>query len=48
MNVFIIADKNTSKYMHEIEMHFKVREIYDSPKYYMGNELVLVVNHIDI
>ena len=28
----IIAAKNPSKYMHEIEMHFKVRDITDSPK----------------
>ena len=37
----IIADKNPSKYMHYIEIHFKVRDITDSPNYYLLNELIL-------
>ena len=44
----IIAAKNPSKYMHEIDMHFKVRYITDSPKYYLGNELVRVGNIIRV
>ena len=34
--------------MHDIEMHFKVRYITDSPNYYLGNELVQVGNHIHV
>ena len=29
-------------------MHFKVRDITDSPNYYLGNELLRVGNHIYI
>ena len=36
----IIPAKNTPKYRHEIEMHFKVGEITDSKNYYLGNELL--------
>ena len=42
MYYVIISANNPSKYMHEIEMHFNVREIMDSPNYYLGNELVQV------
>ena len=31
----IIAGKNSSKYMHDIEIYFKVRKITDSPNYYL-------------
>ena len=48
MDDVIIAAKNPSKYMHDIYMHFKVRDITDSHNYYMGNELVWVVNHIHV
>ena len=48
MDGIIIAAKNPSKYMHDIEMHFKVRYITDSPNYYLGNELVQVGNHIHV
>ena len=44
----IIAAKNPSKYMHEIEMHFKFRDIADYPKYYLVNELSRVVNIIHV
>ena len=37
VDYFIIAAKNPSKYMHEIEMQFKVRDITDSPNYYLVN-----------
>ena len=33
---FVIVANNPSKYMHDIEMHFKVRDITDSPNYYLG------------
>ena len=29
--------KNPSKYMNKIEQHFQVRNIIDSPDYYLGN-----------
>ena len=38
----ISTAKNPSKYMHDIEMHFKVRDINDPPNYYPGNELAQV------
>ena len=38
----IIAAKNLQKYMHDNEMHFKVKYIMDSTKYYLVNELVHV------
>ena len=44
----IIADNNPYRYLHEIEMHFKVIDITDSTNYYMGNELVRVVNCIHV
>ena len=31
VNDVITADKNPSKYIHEIDMYFKVRDIHDSP-----------------
>ena len=34
--------------MHDIEMHFKVRDITDSSNYYLGNELVRVGNCINV
>ena len=34
--------------MNEIEQHFQVRNITDSPDYYLGNELVKVVNNINV
>ena len=46
MDDVIIDAKNTSKYMHKIAMYFRVRDITDSTKYYLGNELVQVGNHI--
>ena len=44
----IIDSNNPSKYMNDIDMHSKVREITESPKYYLGNELVQVGNHIHV
>ena len=44
----IIADKNPSKYMRDIDMHFKVRYIADSTNYYRVNELVQVGDLIHI
>ena len=48
MDDVIIAAKNPSKYMLEIEMHFKVRNIMDSPNYYLVNELVNFGNIIRV
>ena len=48
MDYVIIADRNPYKYLHGIEMHFKVRDITDSPKYYLGNELVQVGDLIHV
>ena len=48
MDDVITAAKNPSKYMHGIDMHFKVSDITDSPNYYLGNELVQVGNHIHV
>ena len=36
----IIVAKNPSKYMTHIEQHFQVRDVTDSPSYYLGNDLV--------
>ena len=44
----ILTDNNPSKYMYDIEMHFKVRDITGSPNYYMGNELVRFGNKIHV
>ena len=44
----IIAANNPSKYMHEIEMHFKFRDITDSPKYYPVNESLQVGKRIHV
>ena len=44
----IIAAKNPSKYMHEIEIHFKVRDITDSTNYYLRNEPVRFGYHINV
>ena len=44
----IIATKNPSKYMHAIEMHFKVEYIMESPNYYLGNEIVQVGYRIHV
>ena len=44
----IISAKSPYKYMHEIEMHFKVREITDYPNYYLGNDLIQVGNLIHL
>ena len=48
MHDAIIAAKNPSKYMHEIEMHFNIRGITDSTNYYLGNELLQVGNKINV
>ena len=48
MDDVIITAKNPSKHTNEIEMHFKVRDIADSPNYYLGNELVRVGNFIHV
>ena len=48
MDNVIIAANNPSKYMHGIEIHFKVRDITDSLKYYLTNELVRVGERINI
>ena len=34
--------------MHDVEIHFKVRDITDYPNYYLGNELVRVGDHIHV
>ena len=44
----IIAAKNPSKYMHEIEIHFKVRDITNYHKYYPGNDFLQVGNCIHV
>ena len=44
----IISANNPSKYTHNLDMHFKAREINASPKYYLGNELVRVGNNIHV
>ena len=48
MDDVIIAAKNPSKYMREIDMHFKFRDITDSPNNYLVNELVRVGNHVHV
>ena len=48
MDYAIISAKNPYIYMHQIEMHFKVRDIMDYPNYYLGNELVRVEYHIHV
>ena len=42
----IIAANNPSKYMHEFDMQFMVRDIPGSPNYYIVNELVGVGDSI--
>ena len=42
----IISTKNPYKYTHAIDMHFKAKDINDSPNFYLGNKLVKVGNHI--
>ena len=44
----IITAKNSYKYMNEIEQHFQVRNITDSPDYYLVNELVKVRNKMHV
>ena len=34
--------------MHDIELHFRVRDITDYTNYYLGNEWVLVENNIHV
>ena len=46
MDDVIIAANNPSKYMNEIDLHFRVREITDDPNYYLVNELVRFGYHI--
>ena len=48
MDDVIIAAKNLSKYMHDIEMHFKARDITDYTNYYLGNEMIQVGDHIHV
>ena len=48
MDDFIIAADNPSKYMHVIEIQFKVGEITDSLNYYPGGELVRAKNIIHV
>ena len=48
MDDVIITANNPSKYIHEIDMDFKVRDITDSLIYYLGNELVWIVNFINV
>ena len=48
MDDVIISAKNPYKYMHDIYMQFKVIGIKDSPKYYLGNELVQDGNRIHV
>ena len=48
MDDVIIAANIPSKYMHDIEIHFKVKYIMDSPNYYLGNELVRVGYRIHV
>eukprot|EP00957_Ditylum_brightwellii_P065119 4939469-Ditylum_brightwellii.AAC.1 len=38
-NIIIVA-KNPSKCMTRIEHHFQVRDVTDSPSYYLGNDLI--------
>ena len=35
----LIAARDPSKYMTKIEQHFLVRDISDTPSYYLGNNL---------
>ena len=44
----IIDANNLSKYMHEIEIYFKVKVITDSLNNYLINELVWVGNSIHV
>ena len=48
MDDVIIAANNPSEYMHDIQMHFKVRGITGSPNYYLVDELVQFVNSINV
>ena len=47
-NDMIITANNPSNYTNEIEQHFQVRYITDSPDYYLGNEKVKVKNKIHV
>ena len=42
MDDVIIPSNLPSKYMHEIEIHFKVKYVMESPNYYMVYELARV------
>eukprot|EP00957_Ditylum_brightwellii_P178420 13590377-Ditylum_brightwellii.AAC.1 len=42
----IIVSKNPLKYMNYIEQHFQVHDVTDSPKYYLGNDVVKRGNRI--
>ena len=48
MDDVIIDANNLSKYMHDIEMQFKVMGITSSPNYYLVDELVQFVNSINV
>ena len=48
MDDITIAANNPSKYMHDIEIKFNVRDIMDSTNYYLVNELVRFGNHIHV
>ena len=37
----IIAAKEPLKYMNHIELHFQVRDITDSPSFYLGNDVIM-------
>ena len=37
----IIMTKEPQKYMNHIEQHFQVRDVMDSPKSYLGNDVIL-------
>eukprot|EP00957_Ditylum_brightwellii_P152967 11643490-Ditylum_brightwellii.AAC.1 len=39
VDVIIIVAKNPIKYMSYIEQHFQVRDVTDSPQYYLGNNI---------
>eukprot|EP00957_Ditylum_brightwellii_P066260 5029095-Ditylum_brightwellii.AAC.1 len=39
MDDIIIVAKNPLKYMSHIKQHFQVRDVTDSPEYYLGNNI---------
>ena len=48
MGEVIISAKNPFKYIHDIDIHFKVRDIKNSTNYYLVTEILWVGNCINV